>query len=328
MKNKEELGLIVGKFYPFHKGHELLVRTGMKQVKKLVVVVCELSSERIAGEVRAGWIRELFADVEVKVRNYDGLDPDSHELWAKLAIEWLDGKKPDVVFTSESYGEGWAKAIGCRHELVDMKRERVTISGTKVRENPFENWDFISEPVRAYFVKRVVIVGAESTGKTTLAQDLAKELKTIWVPEYGRMYAEGKLFDGKYGEWTSEEFEHIARMQNEMENTLARKANKVLICDTDAFATGVWHERYMGKRSKKVEELDEGNKDFYLVADVDIPFVQDGTRDGEKIRKWMHENFLKKLEKKGVEFAVISGDREERVSKAKRIIEELVARGW
>lgn len=315
-------GLIVGKFYPFHKGHQHLVETGIKSVDKLTVVVCTLNHHTIEGEQRAVWIRELYPEIEVLVRSYDHVDPDDSKVWAGLAIEWMGGSKPDVVFTSEEYGERWAKEIGCEHVLVDMERAAIPISGTKVRENPLLSWDYLSEPVRGYFAKRVCILGAESTGTTTLAMDLAKHYQTVWVPEFGRLYSEARKFDGSgrdgyLAEWKTQEFVHIAQMQNQMEDQLARKANKVLICDTDSFATNVWHRRYMGKYSKEVEKEFKGRKyDLYIVTDVDIPFVQDGLRDGEKIREWMHDEFIKQLKKWKKPFMVVLGSREARMKSA------------
>ena len=311
-------GLIVGKFYPLHKGHQYLIETGLKNCDELTVVVCELKDHTILGEKRAGWIRELYPQVKVLVKSYDKLDPDSHRVWAKLAIEWMKGK-PDVVFTSEWYGEGWAKAIGCEHLLIDMDRVKFKVSGTMVRENPQKMWKYLAEPVREYFSKRICILGAESTGTTTLSMDLANFYQTSWVPEYGRMYSEARKFETVKGndsfvEWRMEDFFHIAKIQNEMEDRLARKANRILICDTDSFATNVWHRRYMGKYSKEVEKLARGRKyDLYIVTDVDIPFVEDGVRDGEKIRKWMHQEFNQQLKKWGKKYVLVSGCKEVRL---------------
>ncbi len=167
-------------------------------------------------------------------------------------------------------------------------------------------------------------MGAESSGKTTLAKDLAKYFKTNWVPEYGRMYAEGKLYQD-YGTWDSSEFEHIAEKQNHMEDKLAEKANKVLICDTNAFATSIWHERYMGKVSNEVQRLAKNRKyDLVIVADSSIPFEQDGTRDGEHIREWMQKRFIEELERTQTPFIFLTGDREERLEIAKQEIKKVM----
>src|SRR3954463_1716704 len=101
---------------------------------------------------------------------------------------------------------------------------------------------------------RVCVVGAESSGTTTLCQDLAAHYETVWVPEYGRLYTERLREKGintfSY-HWRSEEFVHIALQQQEDEDRLAADASRVLVCDTDALATCIWHQRYLGTWSKK-----------------------------------------------------------------------------
>lgn len=307
-------GVVIGKFYPPHKGHKYLIDTATSNSDELTVIVAERSEEFIPGKLRAKWIQEIHPRVRVLRLNWEGLPPNDSKLWAKLTIDRL-GFRPDIAFTSETYGETWCEQMRCKHFLVDTDRVKVPISGTKIRENPLFSWEFLEPPVRAYFAKRVCVLGAESTGTTTLAIDLAKHYKTTWVPEFGRFYSDGKL----YGEnnWNSEEFEFIAKKQNEIEDKLARDCNKILICDTDSFATSIWQERYLGKVSRSVESLANNRKyDLYIVTDIDIPFVQDGTRDGEKIRTWMHKRFLEKLEKKGRRYIVVSGSRAKRLKRA------------
>ena len=100
----------------------------------------------------------------------------------------------------------------------------------------------------------------------------------------------------------------------------------MLICDTDAFATGVWHERYVGHRSAEVEALSTGRRyAHHFLTDVDIPFVQDGLRDGEQIRHGMHELFAARLAEAGRPFTVVSGDVAQRVRAATPVIDAVLA---
>ena len=173
--------------------------------------------------------------------------------------------------------------------------------------------------------RKICIIGAESTGTTTLAKALAEHYMTNWVPEYGRGYYEAKMYRHDANEWVTEEFIRIAKEQKKMENLLAKTANKVLICDTDPFATSIWHERDMGFRSPEVEKISENIKyDLYLLTNTDIPFVQDGTRDGEHIRQWMHETFIKRLSETNKKFAILSESHESRLSKALALINPII----
>jgi HTH-type transcriptional repressor of NAD biosynthesis genes len=315
-------GLVIGKFWPPHKGHSYLIHTALTQVDHLTVIVCEKADQDISGAQRAKWLKELHPQAEVRVIE-DNLDPDDSQAWAKHTIEQL-GYVPDVVFTSEDYGDPYAQYMGCRHVLVDKKRAIVPCSARFIRENPLQYWEFLEPCVRVYFLKRICILGAESTGKTTLAQLLAQKYQTVWVPEYGRIYAEGKAKLPSYSIWESSEFTHIAQSQAILENQLAPHADRYLICDTDPFATKIWHRRYMGFFSDEVAKIAEQQRyDLYLIPTPDVSFVQDGTRDGEHLRGWMHELFLNALLHQKVPFLVLYGSYAERFEQAVNEIDHL-----
>lgn len=170
---------------------------------------------------------------------------------------------------------------------------------------------------------RVLIVGAESTGKTTLAIALAEHYKTTWVPEYGRFYSEARRPRGDL--WRSEEFTFIAVEQVRIEEAMARLANRVLICDTDAFATAIWHERYLGRPSADVLAVAEGRTyDLCIVTDVSTPFVADAIRDGESFRTWMHQRFLDEFARIDVPVLLVSGPLEARLAAAVARIDSLL----
>ena len=169
---------------------------------------------------------------------------------------------------------------------------------------------------------RVLIVGAESTGKTTLAIALADHYKTTWVPEYGRFYSEARRPRGDL--WRSEEFTFIAVEQVRIEEAMARLANRVLICDTDAFATAIWHERYLGRPSADVLAVAEGRTyDLCIVTDVATPFVPDDIRDGESFRTWMHQRFLDEFARMHVPVLLVSGPLDARLAAAVALIDAL-----
>ena len=318
-------GLIVGKFYPPHRGHKHLIDTARAQVDELTVIACRKDGEVPAGELRAAWLEEIHPDVRVMLID-DTYDAQDSRVWAENCTLWL-GRAPDVVFTSEGYGDEFARHLGCEHVQVDRARAAVPVSGTRVRADPLGCWEFLEPPVRGFYAVRVCVVGAESTGKTTLAEDLARHFETVWVPEYGREYSERKLAaEGGY-DFRSEEFAHIAARQCELEDEAARRANKILVCDTDAFVTSVWHRRYMNARSTEVEEIVARHRrpDLYVLTDIDTPFEQDGTRDGEHVREWMHQIFAEELRAQGLPYQSVTGTREERLRQSVGYIEELLA---
>jgi len=319
-------GLVIGKFYPPHGGHKFLIETALRAVDHLDVLVCVLPSQTISGDLRQRWLQEIHPDANVMQIEDIGED-DNSEVWASYTKRIL-GQAPDFVFTSEGYGDAYARFLGCRHVLVDHDRRHVPISATRIRSNPLAYWDFMEPCVRAYFVRRVCVVGAESTGTTTLAKDLAEHYETVWVPEFGREYCEKLAAAGvdlwNY-RWRSTEFTLIARAQAELELKMACEANRLLICDTDAFATGIWHERYMGSRSSEIETIAAAQSHWlYILTDNDIPFVQDGLRDGENIRQWMTDRFEEELIQRKLPWMKASGTREQRLNSAIRTIDSLL----
>jgi NadR type nicotinamide-nucleotide adenylyltransferase len=309
-------GLIVGKFMPPHLGHSVLIDAARGQCDELTVFVCNMAGQTIPGELRASWLREMHPDVTVRL--IDDLPPehDTSEHWARYATRLLGGA-PDVIFTSEVYGDDFARIAGCEHVRVDVARSGVSISATMIRAEPLAHLRFLAPCVRAYFVKRVCVVGAESTGKTTLCRALAKALDTSWVAEYGREYTESKLAREIQVPWRAFEFAHIAREQARREDEAARNADRVLICDTDQFATRIWYERYLGAPPAPGAWGEITNRiDLYLLTCTDVPFEDDGTRDGREIREWMHARFVEELEKMSTPYVELRGDRTARFNLA------------
>ncbi|MFJ6050920.1 AAA family ATPase [Streptomyces sp. NPDC092307] len=343
-------GLVLGKFYPPHAGHHHLVRTAQDQCERLTVLVCAASVESVPLADRVAWMREAHPGAEV-VGAVDDIPVDLHdpEIWeAHMAV--FRGAVPgrvDAVFTSEEYGSELARRFGAQEVLVDRERTLFPVSGTAVRRDPAGSWEFLGPAVRAALTRRVVVLGAESTGTTTLSRALADHYrrrggvwaKTGWVAEYGRRFSEEKLAAARAADpaaswadvtFTSEEFPLIARHQDADEEHAARLGSPVLFCDTDSFATGIWHERYMGGRNEEVERIaDLTRRDLYLLTDhTDVPFEDDGLRDGPQLRPWMTERFRAELERTGRRFLVVRGDRATRLETAVRAVDGLLAEGW
>ena len=192
-----------------------------------------------------------------------------------------------------------------------------------------------SDPRRAEFprrlarvatdVKRVCLLGAESTGKTTLAATLAERFGTVWNPEYGRPYTQiGRPADAP---WTSWEFTHIARIQCWYEDFLAGLARRVLFADTDAFTTAVFHEVYLGTPATGFDELARRPYDLFLVCGLDAPWSHDGIREFESQRQWMHERYLRRVQESGSPWLLVEGPVDERLDSASAAVEQVLAGG-
>ncbi len=314
-------GVVTGKFYPPHAGHTYLIDFASAHCDRVQVLVCDGAAQEPTATLRAGWLRQMHPDVTVDVIP-DIHDDDNSVAWARHTLQFI-GYTPDIVFGSEPYIAPWAAAMGCEGIIVDQARTVFPISGTAVRANPYAHWEYLHPVVRAHFVRRVCLIGAESAGKTTMARLLALHYKTAWVPEYGRVYSDRVDASGKA--WRTEDFVHIAREQQRREDEAARQANRVLICDTDAFTTALWHEAYMGHRSPVVETIaNRRTYDAYLFMDtIGIPFEQDGTRDLSR-RAQMETRFRTAFYETGREYHLLTGTHEERIASATCIIDRLI----
>lgn len=173
-------------------------------------------------------------------------------------------------------------------------------------------------------VKRICLLGAESTGKTTLARSLADAYGTVWNPEYGRPYTElGRDPDAP---WTSAEFTHIARIQCWYEGCLAESARRFLFCDTDAFTTALFHEVYLGEPTHAFDDLLERQYDLYLVCGLDVPWGHDGIREFEAQRHWMHERYLERARASDSPWLLVEGSPEVRLHESGLAVDRLLER--
>jgi len=319
------LGVVIGKFYPPHLGHQFLIRTALEACLHTVVIICGKPTDTIPGPIRRNWLAELHPEADVRLID-DRYDENDSAVWAANTIRWL-GRAPDAVFTSEDYGDRYAALMGAVHVLVDKARHTIPVSGTAVRADPWANWAFLSPPVRGWFARRVCVLGAESTGTTTLAAALASQLDTVWVQEYGREYSAAKAALGR-ADWTPDEFTTIAQEQTRREDAAARQCNRVLICDTNAFTTTLWHRRYLGTFSPDVAAIAAAGKcDLYLLTGDEIPFVQDGLRDGEHLRHTMHQWFMEALASQAVPWFIVSGTPGGRIHQALHHLRKLFPEG-
>ena len=210
------------------------------------------------------------------------------------------------------------------------------------------DWLTLTAGERAALTQRVVIVGSESTGKTTLARELVAHFRAIggiwadtrWVAEYGREYTE-VLIDRQgvrdadpdaevhSAEWTAADFAVIATQQQRLEDAAAESGSPVLFCDTDAFATQLWERRYLGEGSTAALDAVPVSpaRGLYLLADLaGVEFEQDGIRDGESYREEMQRWFIEELTRRGEPWLLVTGSRAERLSSSIAAVDELLSR--
>jgi HTH-type transcriptional repressor of NAD biosynthesis genes len=215
--------------------------------------------------------------------------------------------------------------------------------------HPFEDWDSLPRPLREPLTARIVVLGAESTGKTTLVRELVQHYrarggvwaKTLWVSEFGRDYtvtkiaAEGVGFfdvedrDANFrsADWVPKDFTIIALEQQRLEDQAAGIGSPVLFCDTDALATRVWERRYLGEHSDAALDAVPTlpRRALYILTDpLDVGFSPDPIRDGEHIRDEMTDWFRVELAAQPDRWVTARGSREDRLAACIRLVDEVL----
>jgi len=348
---KKRKGLIVGKFYPFHNGHKALIEYGLANCDVLSVVIIYKDDETVSGTARYNMIKETFKDeinnhrLDLQMRKDTWNRDDDSAFWAKKALEFMDGFRPNVVFTSENYGDQWAGFIGCQHMMFDKKRERNFISGTIVRKNPYASWEHLPAATRNYYRIKLVFVGAESTGKTTMAKKIANKYNIPYVKEHARDYiqnsdrktnhvdANGDTFITM--NFMAKDFENIAKKQEEEISKACNTDSPIVVCDTDGFVTHYWMNRYLDydrnvRSFKRIEKLlksySRDNTRYYVVSLIDenTPFVQDGMRDGEYARLAMDSLIKSDILSSTLPYTFLSGTYENRERQLEKIVSSYI----
>jgi HTH-type transcriptional repressor of NAD biosynthesis genes len=344
MRKDKKVGFLGGSFLPFHQGHAYLITSAYTQCDKLYIILsvsekrdrnkCEGSMiDPIPWGIRLRWLRQYTKDmdnVEVLVEHDDA---DSNETY-----DWEEGLKEtkrlipeevNVIFSSEPSYERFFKKVfpKAKHVVIDDNREMFPISSTAIREEGvIKHWEYLPDVVKPYFVKKVVIVGTESCGKSTLVRNLAKLYNTQYVKEYGRTMCEWA--GGEDEVLTPDLYPYIAYIHKAKEFKKQQSANKILFIDTEALVTKYYLELYANQKDKLYDHIAKHQDyDLILFLSPDVPWVNDGTRSHgeEDVRRENHMRMMKIFEQAGVEYKILKGSYKEKFQKSLSLINQLLS---
>jgi cytidyltransferase-like protein len=313
-------GLAFGRFLAPHLGHLHFLQRAAAQVENLTILVCSSPEDPVPGHLRYACLKELLPACKVlhlSGKHWPDLPGDLlrelHRLgWTKGCELLLSGWASDDL-------AGAAAGLPVR----SLEREPATASLTSehILADPSSFWGEILPLARAFFVKKVVLTGPESVGKTMLAQKLAAHYQTTWVEEYGREYTE-KAGQGL----TAMDFAHIAGGQLLLEDAAASRARHLLFCDTDLIVTEMWAEVYLGHCPPWIIEANHQRRyDLFLLLVPDVHWVSDGIRFYGDMRQAHFERLKEILESRGLPYCIIAGDYEVRFEKAVAAIDGMLS---
>jgi len=351
MSTRYRTGLVVGKFCPLHRGHEYVLACARARCDEVIVI--SYTRPEFAGcepERREAWLAaccpwaQCLVVTPERLRAWWGATggpvelpenaapDDTHRRFVgRLCLEVL-GREVDAVFTSEAYGDGFAKELTrmfptrqsggappVMHVSVDPGRVGVPVSGEALRSDPHGLRRFLSPPVYASFVQRVALLGGESTGKSSLALALAERLGTVAVAEYGR-----ERWLSRGGRLEYDDLLEIAREQVAREETAARLAVRFLMCDTTPLTTLFYSHHLFGRSEPELLRLADRRYPHVVLCASDFPFVQDGTRVDPGLREVQQTWYRAELAARRVSFEEVGGGPAERIA---RIVQRLEAAG-
>ncbi|HMQ47278.1 MAG TPA: ATP-binding protein [Saprospiraceae bacterium] len=165
-------------------------------------------------------------------------------------------------------------------------------------------------------MKKILLTGPESSGKTTLAKALAHRYNGIWVPEYARLYLEKTA-----GNYQEEDLLAIAQGQMALENAMSSYQPDFLFCDTGMLVMKTWSEVKYGRCHPWIEaQWNQSRYDLYLLCGIDIPWQEDPLREHPKEREYLYKHYLNALRKKKVSFLELEGSLEARLACVKPML--------
>lgn len=335
-------GLVVGKFCPLHRGHESVIRRALDDCAE--VVVLSYTVPEFPGcepEKRRCWLERLFPEAHrlvIAADNPWGLEPPAnddpdetrHRRFVAHVCEEVLHTTVEAVFTSEAYGAGFAAELtrffrrrqpdhpAVQHVMVDPGRVTLPVSGTALRKDVHGLRQWLSPVVYASFVKRICLLGGESSGKSTLAAALASACGTLHVEEYGR-----ELWERQGGHLAYEDLLHIGQVQVAREEEVAGKAHQYLFCDTSPLTTLFYCLEDFGCAEPELHALAARSYDAYVLCAPDIPFDQDGTRRDDGFRQRQHAWYVEQMTAMGVSWLEARGSVAERVAQVQQALRQL-----
>lgn len=271
---KHKVGLIFGKFYPLHCGHIYLIEKAMSQVDELHIILgCETERDKLLFQKsqlpkqpqvydRFSWLQETFKDrhnIHVHILDEAGIEsyPNGWRDWSDRVKHILAEHKiePTVVFTSEPQdAKNHEHYFGCPVVIVDADRDFVNISATKIRENPYKNWNFIAKAAKPFFVKKVAIIGQ---GKfNDLPLQLANIYNTQYVSNGYINYIQREITTPQHQRYLSEnDYMRIAMLHVERVAKAVETANKLVFTSIDFDSLAKNYYQIFNKQSEALRDL-------------------------------------------------------------------------
>lgn len=318
---------VFGKFLPFHKGHEALIRYALTISEHVSVLICCSDREKISPEIRKNWIDQTFniGSVEVSTYSYRESElPNTSVTSREVSRVWANVFKNiypevDLLITSEPYGKIVADYMNINHMAFDPERRQFPVSASMINADRFSYWRYLPDVVKLFYAVKIVILGTESTGKTTLTKQLVEHYHCSCVLETAR-----DIIDDSNA-FTQQDLDRVVKEHTKNIIQSIRGDNAMVIIDTNVHTTESYSQ-FVFARVLKIDQntYEENKAHLYLYLNNDVPHYQDGTRLNERERNRLDISHRKILKDHSITVTEITGNWQERFERAVRQIDFLL----
>ena len=349
MTSRFHRGLVVGKFSPLHRGHELLIRETFNRCREVIIISYAKPEPAGCGaNRREQWLKELFPDAlrlvvsDAKLRKWGGsaegfgeIPPDDaeeslHRRFVGFLCRRILGVTVDAVFTSEDYGDGFARELTryfrkekpdtpeVKHILVDRERIRIPVSSTQIRSSVHGNRQWLSPQVYTSFIPTMGLLGG-----LPAKAPWPRHWPIIWRPGMypsnwarAREQRGGALAVRRHADY---------RSGGQFPGKRLRPGNpdRYLFLRHTPLTTLLYTRHLFQRNDPVVEELAERPYNLTVLCEPDFGFVQDGTRQDASFRNYQHAWYVEELTRRGTAWVKAGGSIRQRVAAVTSFLEQM-----
>ena len=317
-KMAEKIGVFIDSFPILHAGYQFCMKYALQKVDKLITIIYDTPNAKIPLPVRANWIRQLYPNMEV-IESWYNLERGDFTLEAQKQQldKILNGRKVTHFYSTESNLEHLCKILGCENRIIPRIRSKMKNATARIREDSYKNRARIDPIVYRDLITNIAFVGAQSTGKSTIAEAMAKKYNTNFMFEYGRYHWDVYQRDRIE---TIEQIEEITERHLAMEDERLKTANKYLFTDTCPIVTLRYAYDWHGKASDRLLEFAkeaEKRYDLFFLCGDDIPYADTPERDG---RTSFQSQIRSELLARKIPYIELNGTLQQRIKKVEGIL--------